>query len=69
LLAADLRDLSALHEKLARVGFDFSLPTLVLAECVMTYMNPDESNRVIEWAVKVFPRCIFVVYEQIVPNV
>jgi hypothetical protein len=35
----------------------------------MTYMNPEESNRIITWASREFARCIFVVYEQIVPNV
>jgi O-methyltransferase involved in polyketide biosynthesis len=39
LLPADLRDLDVLRGELAAAGFDAAVPTLVLAECVLVYME------------------------------
>lgn len=40
LFGADLRDLDSLTAKLGGNGFDASLPTLFLSECVLCYINP-----------------------------
>lgn len=69
LIKGDLRDLLSFRNKLVQVGLDFTRPTLVFAECVMTYMNPEDSNRVISWAAQEFPSVAFLTYEQIVPYV
>jgi O-methyltransferase involved in polyketide biosynthesis len=69
LISCDLRELSLLQSKLVSIGFDVSLPTLILTECVMTYMNVEDSDKIINWAASSFPRSIFVCYEQIVPYV
>ena len=39
LLPVDLRDAEALRRELRAAGFDPQLPTLVLAECVLVYME------------------------------
>ena len=42
-----------------------SLPTLILAECVLIYLDPEVSRAVIDWTGHKFPTSIFVVYEQV----
>ncbi|KAI9184645.1 carboxy methyl transferase for protein phosphatase 2A [Blastocladiella emersonii ATCC 22665] len=44
LFAGDLRDWDAVVARLATLGFDASRPTLVMAECVLVYVDP--ANRV-----------------------
>ena len=39
-IGCDLCDLSGLEESLALCGIEFSWPTLLLSECVLTYMQP-----------------------------
>jgi len=38
----DLRDKDELRATLEGMGVDFELPTLVISECVLIYMPPDE---------------------------
>ena len=64
----DLRDLAALNGVLNDIGLDKSLPTLFLSECVMIYMAPEESARLIEWAQKDFAASYFALYEQVEPH-
>eukprot|EP01127_Copromyxa_protea_P022393 TRINITY_DN8005_c0_g1_i1.p1 TRINITY_DN8005_c0_g1~~TRINITY_DN8005_c0_g1_i1.p1 ORF type:complete len:1059 (+),score=205.67 TRINITY_DN8005_c0_g1_i1:15-3191(+) len=68
LVKGDLRNLPALRTKLVSVGLDLTLPTLIFAECVMTYMNPEDSSKVIAWAASEFSRVLYLTYEQIVPD-
>lgn len=49
-------------------GLDKSLPTLFLSECVLIYMAPEESARLIEWSQKDFVSSYFVLYEQVEPH-
>lgn len=68
LIACDLRNLSALEEKLVHVEIDFSLPTLFLAECSITYMDEQSSSALIRWAANKFSNATFVTYEQVYPD-
>eukprot|EP00271_Cylindrocystis_brebissonii_P015015 TRINITY_DN36891_c0_g1_i1.p1 TRINITY_DN36891_c0_g1~~TRINITY_DN36891_c0_g1_i1.p1 ORF type:complete len:366 (-),score=61.06 TRINITY_DN36891_c0_g1_i1:460-1557(-) len=68
LLSADLRDTPSLDTKLAAAGLRADLPTLILTECVLIYMDPQKSRDLIEWAARKFPTSAFVVYEQIRPE-
>ncbi|CAG8448421.1 2237_t:CDS:2 [Acaulospora morrowiae] len=49
-------------------GFDRSIPTLFLSECVMIYMDSNDSNKIVEWAASNLITSMFIVYEQILPN-
>lgn len=68
LLPADLRDLNSLNMILEQAKMDPSLPTLILAECVLIYLDPTVSRAVVEWAGQKFSTLIFIVYEQIHPD-
>jgi tRNA wybutosine-synthesizing protein 4 len=43
LLEVDLRDMPTTEKKLQTFGLDFKKPTLLFAECVLTYINPEVS--------------------------
>eukprot|EP00250_Pteridium_aquilinum_P024477 c2912_g1_i1 orf=306-1325(-) len=68
LLPADLRDINSLNVILDQAKMDPSLPTLILAECVLIYLEPSESRALVQWAGQKFSTSIFVVYEQIHPD-
>lgn len=68
LLAADLSDLDRVRETLSKAGFDSSVPTLVISECVLIYMEAEHSDAVIEWIASTLPQAAFVLYEQILPS-
>ena len=68
LLAADLSDLDRVKDALSKAGFDPTLPTLVVSECVLIYMEPEHSDALIEWVGSTCPRAAFAIYEQILPN-
>ncbi|CAM6084519.1 unnamed protein product [Calypogeia fissa] len=68
LLPADLRDLNGLDRVFKRAGLDPSLPTVVIAECVLIYLDPQVSRAVVKWAADKLTTAIFVIYEQIHPH-
>ncbi|XP_036136397.1 leucine carboxyl methyltransferase 1 isoform X6 [Molossus molossus] len=63
-IGADLRDLSELEEKLKKCNMDTQLPTLLITECVLVYMTPEQSANLIKWAASVFGTAMFINYEQ-----
>ena len=68
LVTGDLRDLEALKTSLSSAGVDPSIPTLFLSECVLVYLEPEDSCAVIAWSAATFKRAAFVTYEQVRPN-
>ena len=50
ILPVDLKDLSGLDEAVRAAGLRYDLPTYVLSECVLVYMEPDDSAAVIRQA-------------------
>lgn len=42
-----------------------SLPTFIIAECVLIYLDPDSSHAIVGWASKTFSTAIFFLYEQV----
>jgi hypothetical protein len=68
LIGADLCDLPLLASLLATAALDPSLPTLVLSECVLTYVGVDHTNALIAYFAKAFPASLFMTYEQIIPH-
>lgn len=45
-----------------------SLPTLLVAECVLVYMTPQQSASLLKWAASTFPVAMFINYEQVKQN-
>ncbi|XP_070554287.1 tRNA wybutosine-synthesizing protein 4-like isoform X2 [Ptychodera flava] len=68
LLGIDMTKLDKLNDGLQSSGLDFNTPTLLLSECVMTYMPVKRSDALISWAAEIFANAVFVAYEQILPN-
>ena len=68
LLACDLSNPSELKAKLSSVNFDFLIPTIVLSECVITYMREKDSTNLIKFFSTELHHASFVVYEQINPE-
>uniref|UniRef100_A0A8C4WRG8 Leucine carboxyl methyltransferase 1 n=2 Tax=Gopherus evgoodei TaxID=1825980 RepID=A0A8C4WRG8_9SAUR len=65
ILAADLRDSSELEEKLKKCNMDTQLPTLLIAECVLVYMTPEQSASLLKWAANTFQAAMIINYEQV----
>ena len=61
----DLRDLGALQSLLQSAGFQPNVPTFVLAECVLVYMEPHESAALVKHLGQQLPSAVCVVYEQV----
>nr|XP_043628074.1 leucine carboxyl methyltransferase 1 homolog [Erigeron canadensis] len=66
LLPVDLRDIQTLND-LISAHMDPSLPTFIIAECVLIYLDPESSRAIVEWASRTFSTSIFFLYEQILP--
>uniref|UniRef100_U3JM05 Leucine carboxyl methyltransferase 1 n=2 Tax=Ficedula albicollis TaxID=59894 RepID=U3JM05_FICAL len=65
IVGADLRCSSDLEEKLKKHGLDVHLPTLLVAECVLVYMTPQQSANLLRWAASTFPVAMVINYEQV----
>nr|CAD7206663.1 unnamed protein product [Timema douglasi] len=68
LLACDLRQLDNLESVLRLAGVNFSLPTLFLSECAVTYMDEPSSSALVRWVSAKFDRAVFAMYEQVYPE-
>lgn len=51
--------------KLLRFDVVISLPTFIIAECVLIYLDPASSRAIVGWASKTFSTAIFFLYEQV----
>lgn len=65
IIGADLRNLPDLEERLKKFKMNPDLPTLLVAECVLVYMSPQQSAALLSWAANTFPAAMFINYEQI----
>ncbi|NWH39971.1 LCMT1 methyltransferase, partial [Chloropsis hardwickii] len=65
IVGADLRFSSDLEEKLKKHSLDIQLPTLLVAECVLVYMTPQQSANLLKWAASTFPVAMVINYEQV----
>ncbi|RQM25978.1 hypothetical protein B5M09_000809 [Aphanomyces astaci] len=63
--ACDLGNVTLLARHLAAHGLDPTLPTLVLAECVLAYLTPEASTSLLRWAAEAVAECMFVAYDPI----
>jgi len=65
IIGADLRDLPELEEKLKKCNMNPQLPTLLITECVLVYMTPEQSANLLKWAASSFDTAMFINYEQV----
>ncbi|KAL1322606.1 hypothetical protein HN51_067613 [Arachis hypogaea] len=68
LIPADLRDRQQLSDIVTRADMDPRLPTFIIAECVLIYLDPDSTQAVVGWASQTFSTAAFFLYEQIHPD-
>ncbi|XP_075598907.1 tRNA wybutosine-synthesizing protein 4 isoform X1 [Balearica regulorum gibbericeps] len=68
LLGVDLSELSELERALEEAGLDNEIPTLFIAEVVLTYMENSRSDALIQWAAEHFSQACFLLYEQMHPE-
>ncbi|KAF8111469.1 hypothetical protein N665_0074s0005 [Sinapis alba] len=68
LLPVDLRDIPKLRDVISFADMDPSLPTFIIAECVLIYLDPDSSRAIVNCASKTFSTAVFFLYEQIHPD-
>jgi len=68
LLPVDLRDIKNLDAVFDLAQLDPSLPTFIIAECVLIYLEPYASHGLVKWAAEKFSISVFVIYEQIHPE-
>ncbi|KAI1317612.1 hypothetical protein EDD11_008182 [Mortierella claussenii] len=69
LLSGDLREFTqSIVPKMKAQGFDTSLPTLFLSECVLIYIQPQDSDAIVDWVGSNMDASLFIVYEQINPT-
>ncbi|KNE71020.1 hypothetical protein AMAG_15278 [Allomyces macrogynus ATCC 38327] len=68
LLGGDLRAWLAVVERLSACGFDATRPTLVMAECVLVYVDPPAVMTLLSWIQAQLPSAAIVSYDHIVPD-
>ncbi|KAL2892549.1 Leucine carboxyl methyltransferase 1-like protein [Bienertia sinuspersici] len=66
LLPVDLRDIQRLTNVIALAKLDPSLPTFIIAECVLIYLDPESSRSIVAWAARTFSTAAFFLYEQVI---
>ncbi|KAM3195761.1 hypothetical protein ACQJBY_071746 [Aegilops geniculata] len=68
LFSADIRDIPKLDAVIRMAEMDPSLPTFIIAECVLIYLDPTSTDAIVSWASEKFSSAIFFLYEQIHPD-
>ncbi|KAJ3691041.1 hypothetical protein LUZ61_020205 [Rhynchospora tenuis] len=68
LLPIDIRDVRKLDDMINITQLDPSLPTFIIAECVLIYLDPTSTRSIVGWAASIFSTAIFFLYEQINPD-
>ncbi|KAM6313308.1 LOW QUALITY PROTEIN: tRNA wybutosine-synthesizing protein 4-like [Aegotheles albertisi] len=68
LLGVDLSELFELERAPGEAGLDNAMPTLFIAEVVLTYMENSRSDALIQWAAERFSGVCFLLYEQMHPE-
>jgi len=68
IIPTDLRDISRVSGQLQEHGFDLTVPTLFLSECVLIYLKAQHSQAIVQWIKGNVTTGIMACYEQIKPN-
>lgn len=67
-VAADLRDVPKLEEKLASAGLSFDKPTVVILECVLAYLPREAVMKLLCFLADRFPRFLCITYDPLFGN-
>ncbi|XP_065065850.1 leucine carboxyl methyltransferase 1-like [Rhopilema esculentum] len=65
LIAADITNVAQMEDKLLKAGLNLSIPTIFLAECVLIYLDPKDSNEILEWVARRFETAMFINYQPV----
>jgi [phosphatase 2A protein]-leucine-carboxy methyltransferase len=65
LVGVDFRQLAEVQKKLKDSQVDWSLPTLILAECVLVYVEPEHIRALLSFLSSRLSTAMFVNYEQV----
>uniref|UniRef100_A0A0K0DXU6 Leucine carboxyl methyltransferase 1 n=1 Tax=Strongyloides stercoralis TaxID=6248 RepID=A0A0K0DXU6_STRER len=68
LCGADLRQHDEFISKLEKAKLNKNAPTLIIAECVLVYMNPEKSEELLKSLSEYFKISSFINYEQVCLN-
>lgn len=64
-VGVDLRNIDEVAKKLRQADVDMALPTIVLAECVLVYVEPANCATLLGWLATNFASAVLVNYEQV----
>ena len=64
-MGVDLRHIDEIENKLKQADVDFALPTLILAECVLVYIDSNHCANLLKWLSSHFTAAMIVNYEQV----
>lgn len=67
-MGVDLRCLDEVKAKLKKAEVVFDVPTIILAECVLVYIEPNYCQNLLKWMSTQFPQAILINYEQVNMN-
>ncbi|CAH0478554.1 unnamed protein product [Peronospora belbahrii] len=65
LIACDLGDIQRLNAALNTAGADRSLPTLMLGECLLSYLAPEKGTMLLQWLGEAFSSGSIALYDPI----
>lgn len=65
LIPCDLGDINRLDSTLEAARVDRAIPTLILAECVLSYLAPEKGTALLQWIAKSFPCGSMALYDPI----
>lgn len=65
IVGVDLRNIDEVASKMQQSEIDFTMPTIFLAECVLVYIEPQNSSNLLSYIAANFKTAVFVNYEQV----
>ena len=70
-MAGDVRDVDIIVSKLKGTNVNGALPTLIITECILIYMRPDDTQGILKWTKEYFGEqgdLVYLNYEMITPD-
>lgn len=68
LLASDLRDVDSVTNMLIANGFDPTLPTFILTECVLVYLSKDAATSLCNKLGSILTQAVWITYDMVTPE-